>query len=230
MRLPRKFDVQSAFVLDSGKSGTNLPKVDIADAKRQMLVPAHEHVIDVDVDNPAAALPDHGGGWPFPHAGQVSDVDGEPQVIGPTAPIHQSGVAGKRVDEHAGFGLESERHAASRRVIEHRLDPIDQSLPEGFLIGGIPNHPRPERHAAGSKTRGDVDGPPEKINSPLTGRTVSRDECRLVLVPRIEKVPGAGLDDARHPESIQGGLPPRRFGIEAGGEGVEEMAVDRDRQ
>ena len=230
VRLPRQFNVQAAGGTACGERSEDRRKVDVAGAQRQVLVAAGEHVVDMDVDDAVGPGLQHTGHRPFAHALHVADVDGEPEVVGAAQPIEEFAVAGQRVDRHAWLGFESQRHPPGRGVVEHGSEATRQPVPDRCLVGCIADHARPERDAGRPQIDGDVDSPTEKIGPPLPGFAVSRHERRFVLLHGVEQMAAAGFDHAGHASRGEGRPPagdPRR---EVGGEGIERVMVERDRQ
>ena len=58
---------------------------------------------------------------------------------------------------------------------------------------------RPERNAIGVESGRDVDRAAQKIDPPGPAGRIGRDQCRFVLLVRVEQKAGAGFDDAAQP-------------------------------
>ena len=86
-------------------------------------------------------------------------------------PVIEPIKAGEGIDEHAGFGLEGQRHAREFGMPEHGPKCVGQPI-HGLLLGDrVLDLAGPERDALRVKCTSDVDGPAQKVgpDSPAAG-------------------------------------------------------------
>ena len=140
-----QFDRCHADVIDRLQSGEHIVEIDLPLAEHQVVVDAAFHVVEVDVPEVVLPLVNVFRDWQFVRADEMSNIECEAEERMIDASM-QLGEFVHGIDEHAGFGFESEADRHVRRFTRKAFALLHQSVHYYGIRFVRIARPRPKAH------------------------------------------------------------------------------------
>jgi hypothetical protein len=187
-----ELDVNAVLIADVTERPTDRWKVHRPFAEHQVLVDTPAHVFDMNVDDACPPALQQDSDVALVQAMDVPKVDRQlKQRV--ANPFIEPGEACERIDEHARFRLEGQRHLSPFQLLEERLQGQGEPFHAGPLFDEKERLPRQQRHGVGLDGSGQVNGAPQAVEPAvqvcLQGLDESDPAIRAEVLGRLESIP-----------------------------------------